>query len=122
MAKPPRLATGWLIALVFLSPFVGTALYVAVFRMADCPQEIHRREFGWAWGKYRCFRCEDRGRITILNRWLEGKESREFWEGMEVSTITATGLQKMGRAQVLDIAGLRPGIRMSHQLWKDANL
>lgn len=126
MAERSRVVVGLLIALTLLAPLGGTALYVAVFSMADCPQNIHEErkahpEWAWSgWGKYFCHRCKDSGRITFLNLWRDGRDAGERWEGMEISTISCVGFQKTDRQRALDVSGLRSGNRMTRRLRNDA--
>jgi len=126
VAERPRFVLGLLIALILLAPLGGAALYLAAFRMADCPQKIHEErkahpDWLWsAWGKYNCFRCQDTGRITILNRWREGDESLEPWEDMEISKITCSGFQKTNPQEALRVTGLVSGNRMTLRLQRQA--
>ena len=116
----PRSFTPWLIALLVLIPLGAAALLVAVIPLAECPQPRHRNPHGGAWGKYLCFRCKDSGRVTLLNKWRDGTDRLEYWEGMEISTINQSGFVKTNAQRGLNIAGIRIGMRMTDRLRKDA--
>lgn len=113
-AERPR--TGRLVALLLLIPVTAVALFVLLFPLATCPQRVHASRPGGAWGKYACFRCEDRGRISLLNRWRDGGDSFHPWEGMEISAVSTIGFVKTPSQAVLDRIGLRPGVPMTGRL------
>ena len=103
--------TGWLIALVVAVLLAGAAVFVAMLPLVSCPQDIHG-----APEKGRCYRCGDRGRLTLLDRWIHGDYPLEDWEGIEISEVQILGSTTTPQPESeVEAAGIRPGATMTER-------
>jgi len=109
-----RFHTGWLVALVLAVLLAGAAVFIGVLPLVSCPQATHETSEAKP-----CYRCDDRGRITLLDRWRNGAEPLPEWEGMEVESVHAL-FDKLDPQSVVESAGISPGARITRRQTNDA--
>lgn len=101
-ARRPGSITFLLAGLVLLTVCAGAAAFLPLVRCPNCDVPV------WQLSE-RCFRCDNRRVITLVDRWRRGGASAIEGEGSIVSAISADGFANTKKKRAFRLMGISPG-------------